>query len=154
MYVVCILKQVFFFHLSEKLKLLDCFYLTGLKNFTGCEPREISNGFRFEELHVTWPEFQLKHWGWWLGVHPLSETYYCSGIASNCVICNAEMACVLFNLFICGWSFEAICSHCVIRFHIQNLGTDRISGTTTILWELKSVLPRVLRCVWKHNSKK
>ena len=30
------------------------------KNFTACERREISNGFRFEILHVAWPEPQRK----------------------------------------------------------------------------------------------
>ena len=30
------------------------------KKFTGCERREMPNGFRFKVMHVAWPEPQRK----------------------------------------------------------------------------------------------
>ena len=115
-----------------------------LKNFTGCDRREMSNSFRFKVLHVAWLEPQRKRWGKGarsprinsinVEIWPQNVWYITQkNLPAISILCLR----VLFQLLIYGMSPKPYDFTCVIRFHIHKLNFDKLSLMKTTSWKFK-----------------
>ena len=109
------------------------------KNFTGCEPREMSNSFCFEVLHVSWPEPQGKGSG--MGARsPLINSTIVEVRPLSVPYITQEKACIPTTSFVDALSFN-FCFKAWARSHIflpALFGFIYINSTLTNhhLWRL------------------
>ena len=123
--------------------------------------------FCFNVLYVVWPEPQRKRGegrmrvaeGQEIPLHPmeinivemqpLTVSYITQTYSWHAI--SILWLRVLFQFFIYGLSRQSHVFTCVIRFHLEKIGFDKLSLLETVSWILKPTFPEILRGASTHS---